>query len=160
MRAGSAPLVHLPHLDNLRTVLVAWVVGGHALLGRSAVGGWAYDEIHEVTFSPSVELGLVAVLGPSGLFVIGLLFFVAGLTTEQSLARRGPRRYLLARSRQLGVPWLISAFVLWPVSLWLAYEAAGRTVTLSRVLPSRVHRPRRCGRSPARGGPGPSCSSR
>lgn len=31
----------LPHLDNLRTVLVAWVIGGHALLGYTAVGGWA-----------------------------------------------------------------------------------------------------------------------
>ena len=42
----------MPHLDNLRTILVAWVIGGHALLGYSAVGGWAYDEFHEVTFAP------------------------------------------------------------------------------------------------------------
>jgi hypothetical protein len=29
----------LPHLDQLRTGLVAWVIGGHALLGYSSVGG-------------------------------------------------------------------------------------------------------------------------
>ena len=70
----------MPHLDNLRTILVAWVIGGHALLGYSAVGGWAYDEFHEVTFAPPTELVLVAIIGPSGLFVIGL-FFIAGLLT-------------------------------------------------------------------------------
>ena len=77
----------LPHLDNLRTILVAWVIGGHALLGYSAVGGWAYDEFHEVTFAPATELVLVAIIGPSGLFVIGLFFFIAGLLTERSVAR-------------------------------------------------------------------------
>jgi len=68
----------MPHLDNLRTILVAWVIGGHALLGYSAVGGWAYDEFHEVTFAPPTELVLVAIIGPSGLFVIGLFFFHRG----------------------------------------------------------------------------------
>jgi peptidoglycan/LPS O-acetylase OafA/YrhL len=58
----------LPHLDNLRTVLVAWVIGGHALLGYAAVGGWAYDEFNEVTFAPSTELVLAAILGPSCLY--------------------------------------------------------------------------------------------
>ena len=29
------PAPHLAHLDDLRTVLVAWVIGGHALLGYS-----------------------------------------------------------------------------------------------------------------------------
>lgn len=80
----------MPHLDNLRTILVAWVIGGHALLGYSAVGGWAYDEFHEVTFAPPTELVLVAIIGPSGLFVIGLFFFIAGLLAERAVSRRGP----------------------------------------------------------------------
>src|ERR1700750_243946 len=81
----------LPHLDNLRTILVAWVIGGHALLGYSAAGGWAYDEVHQVTLAPCTQLVLVAIIGPSGLFVIGLFFFIAGLLTERSVARHGAR---------------------------------------------------------------------
>ncbi|QJY48991.1 acyltransferase family protein [Pseudonocardia broussonetiae] len=126
-----------PHLDVLRTILVAWVIGGHALLGYSAVGGWAYDEVNEVTFNPASELVLVALLGPSGLFVIGVFFFVAGLVTERSLARRGPRRYLRDRVLRLGLPWLVSALLVWPASVWLAHAAAGRDVTFWDVLRGR-----------------------
>ncbi len=61
---GQSRRTRLPHLDDLRAVLVAWVIGGHALVGYSAVGGWGYDEVNEVTFAPATELVLVAVLGP------------------------------------------------------------------------------------------------
>jgi fucose 4-O-acetylase-like acetyltransferase len=127
----------MAHLDNLRTVLVAWVIGGHALLGYSAVGGWAYDEVHEVTYSPGTEFALVAVLGPSGLFVIGLFFFIAGLVAEPGLVRHGPRRYVRDRALRLGLPWLVSALLVWPASVWLAYTAAGRGVSLWWVLTHR-----------------------
>lgn len=127
----------LPHLDNLRTLLVAWVIGGHALLGYSAVGGWAYDEVHEVTYTPADELGLVAVLGPTGLFVIGVFFFIAGLVTEQAVTHHGPRRYVHDRVLRLGLPWLVSALLVWPLSVWLAYTAAGRDVSLWWVLTHR-----------------------
>lgn len=127
----------LPHLDGLRTLLVAWVIGGHALLGYSAIGGWAYDEVNEVTFAPASELVLATLLGPSGLFVIGVFFFVAGLLTERSLARQGSRRYLRDRALRLGMPWLASALLVWPASVWLAYVAAGRSVTFWDVLRGR-----------------------
>ncbi|MFC5235907.1 acyltransferase [Pseudonocardia zijingensis] len=129
--------VRLPHLDNLRTVLVGWVIGGHALLGYSAIGGWAYDEINEVTFAPVTELVLAAILGPSGLFVIGVFFFVAGLLTEQSVDRHGWRRYASDRVVRLGLPWLVSALLVWPASVWLAALAAGRDVTFWYVLTHR-----------------------
>jgi len=132
---GSSP--RLAHLDNLRTTLVAWVIGGHALLGYSAVGGWAYDEVREVAFAPATELVLVAVLGPSGLFVIGLFFFIAGLFVERAVARQGPGRYARERLVRLGVPWLVSALLVWPASVWLADAAAGRTVSFWWVLAHR-----------------------
>jgi hypothetical protein len=118
-------------------VLVAWVVGGHALLGYSAVGGWAYDEINEVTFAPANELVLAAILGPSGLFVIGVFFFVAGLLTERAVDRHGWRRYASDRVVRLGLPWLVSALLVWPASVWLATLAAGRDVTFWYVLTHR-----------------------
>lgn len=131
------PAARLPHLDNLRTVLVAWVIGGHALLGYTAVGGWAYDEVNEVTFTPASELVLVAIVGPSGLFVIGLFFFISGLLTEQSLTRHGPRLYMRDRVLRLGLPWLASALLVWPASVWLAYTVADRQVSFWWVLGHR-----------------------
>lgn len=128
---------HATHLDALRTTLVAWVIGGHALLGYTAVGGWAYDEVREVTFSPAAELVLVAVLGPTGLFVIGVFFFVSGLLTESAVARHGVRGYVGGRALRLGLPWAASALLVWPASVWLAYTAAGRDVSFWWVLTHR-----------------------
>ena len=34
-------------IDNLKAVLVAWIIAGHALLGYTAIGGWPYDEVSE-----------------------------------------------------------------------------------------------------------------
>lgn len=135
--AVRAAAVRLPHLDDVRTVLVAWVIVGHALLGYSTVGGWAYHEVREVTFTPAAQLALVALVGPSGLFVIGLFFFVAGLLTEHAVAAHGTRGYVRDRALRLGLPWLVSALLVWPVSVWLAYTAAGRRVSVWWVLSHR-----------------------
>jgi hypothetical protein len=129
--------IRSPHLDNLNTVLVAWAIGGHALLGYSATGGWAYDEVREVTLAPATELWLVAIIGPSGLFMMGLFFFVAGLLAEHALARHGLRRYLGDRTLRLGLPWLVSVLLVWPVSVWLAYVVAGWRVSPWWVLSHR-----------------------
>jgi hypothetical protein len=120
----------LQHLDRLRTALVAWVIACHALLGYSAVGGWPYDEVNEVTFAPGTELLLMIIVGPSGLVIIGLFFFIAGLLTERSYRRHGWLRYIGGRVQRLGLPWLVSALALWPVAVWIAYRGAGRHVSL------------------------------
>jgi hypothetical protein len=63
-------------VDVLKVILVSWVIGGHALLGYAAIGGWPYDEVNEGTIPPGVELALSVVLGPTALFVIGTFFFL------------------------------------------------------------------------------------
>lgn len=127
----------LVHVDNLKTVLVVWIIVGHALLGYSAVGGWPYAEINEVVFDRRVDAVLTALLGPTGLFVIGVFFFVAGLLAPGSLARKGARRYTRERLLRLGAPFLVSVLLLWPLSMWLAYRAAGMSVSFWWVLVGR-----------------------
>jgi hypothetical protein len=41
-------------IDNLKAVLVAWVIAGHAMLGYTAIGGWPYDEVNETTLGVCV----------------------------------------------------------------------------------------------------------
>src|SRR5512138_819271 len=119
----------LAHIDNLRTLLVAWIIGGHALLGYAAIGGWPYDEVSEATLDPRSELVLAALLGPSALFVIGTFFFLAGLFAEPAMARKGPARFAGDRLLRLGVPFLAFAGLLWPLFMWAAYRAAGYPVS-------------------------------
>ena len=92
----------LPQIDDLRTVMVGWIIGGHALLGYTAIGGWPYDEVNEVTFDPRSELILSALLGPTALFVIGTFFFLAGLFAQPAMARRACDRGRSEVSSKLG----------------------------------------------------------
>ncbi|MGH3519902.1 MAG: acyltransferase family protein [Haloechinothrix sp.] len=135
--AQGKDTARLSSLDTLRAALVAWIIWGHALLGYSAVGGWAYDEVNEVTLAPSSELVLAALLGPSALFLMGTFFLVAGLFTPVSLAHKGPRRFALDRTVRLGVPFMVSALALWPLFLWLAYRSAGQSVSYGWLLTGR-----------------------
>ncbi|GAB3448163.1 acyltransferase family protein [Actinophytocola sediminis] len=127
----------LPQVDNVKTALVAWVIGAHALLGYTTVGGWPYDEVNEVSFAPGVELVLAALIGPSGLFVIGGFFFLAGLFTPPSLHRKGLSRFTLDRLLRLGLPWAASAFLVWPLTMWLAYRADGHDESIWWVVTHR-----------------------
>jgi hypothetical protein len=127
----------LPHVDNVKTALVAWVIGAHALLGYTAVGGWPYDEVNETTFRPGVEIVLAVLVGPSGLFIIGGFFFLAGLFTPRSLEKKGLRSFIADRALRLGLPWAASAFLVWPLTMWLAYRAAGHRGSVVQVSTSR-----------------------
>ncbi len=119
----------LAHVDNLRSLLIAWIIAGHALLGYTAIGGWPYDEVNETTFAPRSELVLAALLGPSALFVIGTFFFLGGLFAEPAMARKGPTRFAADRLLRLGVPFVAFAGLLWPLFMWFAYRAAGYHVS-------------------------------
>ena len=88
LRAVRSRPGRLPQLGDLKTLLVAWIIVGHALLGYVAYGGWEYAEVREVTYGPTLELVLSAVFAPSALVVIGTLFLVAGLFLPGSLAER------------------------------------------------------------------------
>lgn len=127
----------LPQVDNLKTLMVAWIIAGHALLGYSAIGGWPYAEINEVTLGRRPELLLAAVFGPSALFVVGTFFFVSGIFTPAAVARKGPARFAWDRIVRLGLPFLAYVVLVWPLFMWFAYLASGRRVSYWWMLTSR-----------------------
>ncbi|WP_176929836.1 acyltransferase family protein [Lentzea albidocapillata] len=129
--------MRLSAVDNLKVILVAWVIGGHALLGYAAIGGWPYDEVNEVTFHPGAETVLAALVGPSGLFFMGTFYFVAGIFTPGSIERKGRRRFIADRLVRLGTPWVVSAVVVWPTFVWIAYNGADRDVSWWQAFTDR-----------------------
>lgn len=124
-------------MDTLRALLVAWVIAGHALMGYSMLGGWVYDQVAEVRFTPHVEWVLIALLGPTGLFLMGAFFLIAGLFERPSLVRTGPREYLRRRVLRLGVPFAVTVVLIWPATVWLAYRASGRSRTYLSIVSGR-----------------------
>lgn len=55
--ATRPPVVHerLAYLDNLKTVLIAGIIAGHAVQGYSDFGDWTYQDVREVSLSPVGE---------------------------------------------------------------------------------------------------------
>jgi hypothetical protein len=124
-------------VDNLKALLVAWIIGFHALLGYTAIGGWPYDEVNEVTMSPTTELLLSVVIGPTGLVVVGTFFFLAGLFAPGSVRRHGPGRFSRGRIVRLGLPWLAFMLLVWPLFMWFAYLSAGYSLTYREAFRGR-----------------------
>ena len=133
----SADSRRLAPIDNLRGVLVAWVIAGHAMLGYTVIGGWPYDEVTEGTMPRHLELILGTVLGPTALFVMGTFFFLSGLLASGSIARHGPAGFARQRLVRLGVPWLLFTLLIWPLLMWAAYRSAGHPLPIWEALQAR-----------------------
>ena len=133
----SADSRRLAPIDNLRAVLVAWVIAGHAFLGYTVIGGWPYDEVTDATMPRHLELILGTVLGPTALFVMGTFFFLSGLLASGSIARHGPAGFARQRLFRLGVPWLLFTLLIWPLLMWAAYRSAGHQLPIWEALQAR-----------------------
>jgi hypothetical protein len=129
--AGGADRTGLPtlagerlaYLDNLKTFMIAGIIAAHALMGYADFGSWTYQDVQEVTLSPVVEtIFVVASVALGGLFLMALFFLVSGLMTQDSLARKGPKRFTADRLLRLGVPFALYSLVVWPVLEWALLE--------------------------------------
>ncbi len=106
--------------------MIAAIIAIHGVL--SYVGSdqyWSYADVQEVTLSPVTEAALFLLVIPFALFMIALLFLVAGLLTEPSLERKGPGRFAQDRLLRLGVPFLVFTLLLWPLLLYALYHPLG-----------------------------------
>ena len=125
-------------VDNLKALLVAWVIGGHTLAGYAAIGGWPYDEVQEGTLPPTLEFVLSVLLGPGALFAMGTFFFISGLFAPRAIAKAGPGEYAISRLIRLGIPWLVFMLLIWPFFMWLAYLSAGYHLTFWQAFLGRT----------------------
>jgi hypothetical protein len=102
------------YLDNLKVLLVAAIIAGHGIAGYADGELWPYAEIRETTLADATTIVLLAVVGPFALFMIPLLFLVAGLLTPGALERKGPWRFARDRLLRLGIPFAVFVLILWP----------------------------------------------
>jgi hypothetical protein len=114
-----------PYLDNLKVLLIAAIIAIHGVLGYSTFEAWTYSPVREVTLSPVSEVAFFVLAGPFGLFLIALLFLVAGLLTTGSLARKGPAGFARDRLLRLGVPFAVFVLLLQPLLAYALYHPLG-----------------------------------
>ena len=129
-----------PALDNLRVALIAAVIVIHGVMGYAAfIDGWPYADVQEVHLPDAAVIVVFALFAPSGLFMMALLFLVAGLLTAPSVDRKGPARFARARLLRLGIPFALFALLVWPSLLYGLYRPLGHTrLGYSGVLPGTL----------------------
>ena len=115
------------YLDNLKVLLIAAIIALHAVASYAGtVEAWTYTELREVTLAPVTEIALVVLALPFGLFLIALLFLVAGLLTVPSMDRKGPGRFARERLVRLGIPFAVYVLVIQPAVVYSVAHPLGR----------------------------------
>ena len=112
--------------DNLRVTVIAGVIITHVATTYILDVDWYYEER---TASPAAEAIVAAVILPVALFAMGALFYLAGVVAQRSITRHGPRRFVVGRLVRLGVPLVIFATVLGPLTSLIGARAEHELAT-------------------------------
>src|ERR1700737_1087895 len=108
---AGAPPVRIVALDRARPLITLLVVLHHAVINYTYFGYG--DRMRWLGFD------LVVLFNDS--FFMACMFFISGLFVYDSLARRGPANFLANRAWRLGVPFLISIFVVTPIAYYPSF---------------------------------------
>jgi peptidoglycan/LPS O-acetylase OafA/YrhL len=112
--------VRIAAFDRARTFIILLVLLHHSVLNYTWFGHG----------DPKRWLGFDLVVLFNDSFFMAFMFLVSGLFVRDSLVRKGPAIFLRDRAWRLGVPYLISVFVLIPVAYYpsfLRYHLPGTT---------------------------------
>jgi surface polysaccharide O-acyltransferase-like enzyme len=118
-RAGTAA-GRIVALDRARTLITLLVLIHHSALNYTHFGNG--DKMRWLGFD------LVVLFNDS--FFMACMFLISGLFVHDSLTRRGASGYLQNRAWRLGIPFLVSIFVLMPIAYYptfLRYHLPGTT---------------------------------
>src|ERR1700732_4069886 len=106
--------------DRARTLITLLVIVHHSVVNYTYCGHG--DRMRWLGFD------LVVLFNDS--FFMACMFFISGLFVCESLARRGPANFLASRAWRLGVPFVISIYVVIPIAYYpsfLRYHSPGTT---------------------------------
>ena len=109
--AASRP--HMIYIDNLRTMLITFVILLHIGITYGAGGSWYYKEGGETGIVMFVIMIFVAAIGSA--FALGLFFMLAGYFTPRSYDRKGFGGFLLDRMKRLLIPLALYEIIIFPL---------------------------------------------
>jgi peptidoglycan/LPS O-acetylase OafA/YrhL len=113
MQAASPSIssTRVVYLDNLRYLMVVLVVIYHAVAAYALVAPhWVIHDTHTLAADIIRELFDV--------FMMPVLFFVAGYFALVSLEKKGTWEFLRDKVKRLLVPWALAVFIVAPLALY------------------------------------------
>ena len=99
-------------IDNLRWVMIVFVVMVHIVVTYSSIGRWYYFEKTELDILSKAIFGMY--LSFSQAYFMGFLFLIAGYFIPAAYDRKGFKRFIQDRMVRLGVPVLIYMLLIHP----------------------------------------------
>lgn len=102
-------------IDNLRWLMIILVVLMHINVTYSTFGGWYYIEKSKLDIFETLYFGIYGSFVQA--FFMGFLFFIAGYFVPASYDRKGFGTFIRERSFRLGIPTLIFALLLHPLTI-------------------------------------------
>ncbi len=118
-------------IDYLRSVVTLLVVAHHASLAYNTV---SYLDANDYMKSstPVVDLArwrpLDLFVGWNDTFFMCLMFLISGLFILPSLNRKGAGRFMTDRAKRLGIPFIVSAFLLAPLAYYPSWLLTSESV--------------------------------
>jgi Acyltransferase family. len=121
-------------IDNLRWLMIIFVVIMHLNVTYSTFGGWYYVEKHSLDIFSTVIFGIYGSFTQA--YFMGFLFLSAGYFVPGSYDKKGALKFMSDRFIRLGIPTLIFMLFLDPLTtvIRLSFVHAVPANLLSRYL--------------------------
>jgi peptidoglycan/LPS O-acetylase OafA/YrhL len=125
MSARGSPSVapaRICFLDYLRDLMILQVVMWHsgAIYGPRLQHRWLFQD-------PQTSVLFDAMAFITELYLVPVIFFVAGWFALPSIRKHGPRRFLLDKTKRLGIPFVLGVIFLIPTNFYINRLAHGMT---------------------------------
>lgn len=92
-------------IDNIRWLMIVFVIMVHSAVTYSGHGSWYYTEHLKLDDLSFVSFAIFQIYMQA--YFMGLLFFIAGYFVPSAFDRKGFRKFLSDRTVRLGIPTLI-----------------------------------------------------
>lgn len=104
MGSKNMPPARTGYIDNIRSLMIIFVIMMHAAVTYSGLGMWYYNEGGQLDF---FSLAFFAFFQTHlQAFFMSLLFLIAGYFAAKSLQRKGSAQFIRGRFIRLGIPTL------------------------------------------------------
>jgi glucans biosynthesis protein C len=107
--------LRLQYIDNLRWLMIIFVVMMHVNVTYSMLGGWYYIEKAKLDLFENIYFGMYGSFTQA--YFMGFLFFIAGYFVPSSFDRKGFGMFIKDRCIRLGLPTLIFMLLIHPVTI-------------------------------------------
>ena len=105
----------LAYFDNIRALMIIFVVLMHTAVTYSGFGDWYYKEETSVDFASSILFALFQTTLQA--FFMSLLFMIAGYFSAGAVDKKATSQFIKGRLFRLGVPTLFYIIIIHPICI-------------------------------------------